>query len=101
MKSLDIDGSGEAVAAPSSYDCCPRIYLSRAQCKALGFDMGNLPKPGTEVMATIKCVIASVSASVDMDEKDKTKPSVSVDLSVREMELADSGKSAASVLYGA
>jgi hypothetical protein len=75
--------------AKSTLDDCPRIHLNDAQCEALGFKIGAIPSPGTELSATVHCLVASAMADAETDGK----PTVRVSLYVKDMVVTSPVKS--------
>jgi len=98
MTSMKIASDETAPANPGPY--CPRIYLCDDQVEALGIK--SPPLPGTVYHLKVVAEAVSVTATKEeADEKAKegNAPDVSLTLELTDIEIVDSGKTAAQVLY--
>ncbi|HCE08096.1 MAG TPA: hypothetical protein DEQ40_05755 [Oxalobacteraceae bacterium] len=102
MVNMNIKDDDAGMCCSSDYNSCPTIYLSDAQCEALG--VTTAPAAGT--VYTIQCKAVAISVTSSMEEADEAKtegdaPDVRLTLQITDMELSGGAeKSAASILYG-
>ena len=82
----------DSVSPVGDYNECPCIYLTDAQCKALGIT--TQPPAGTAMMLTARAVAQSVTASVDGDADD---PDVRMTLQLTHIEITGAPSSGASL----
>ena len=73
----------DSLGSSSDYNESPRIYLTSAQCKALGIT--SPPAAGTAMTITARAVAQSVTQSVDGDKDD---PDVRMGLQLTHMEIS-------------
>lgn len=88
------DDDGPSPSAVGDYNQSPCIYLTDAQCKALGIN--TPPRAGTKVHLQALCTVESVTESVDDDADD---PDVRMTLCLDYIEL--SAPTQSKPLYGA
>lgn len=88
VKDADSDG-GCCACDVGDYDPSPCLYLTSAQCEALGITVS--PGAGTTVKITAIAIVQSVTESA-YDGKDKD---ISVSLKITDMELGSTSTSAA------
>lgn len=83
--------------SPADYDPSPTLYLTEAQCEALGLTVA--PQAGTVVTITARAVFQTVTQYAPDEDGDRD---VCATLKLTDMELGASTESAnpASVLYG-
>ena len=79
---MNVRSDDYASVAPSDYNESPCVYLTDAQCKALGIT--SPPRAGTVVMISAMAEVQSVTESVDDDDDD---PDVRMTLCLTHMEL--------------
>jgi hypothetical protein len=97
-------GTETALASEQGYDRSPTIYLSDAQCEALGIT--KLPKPGDKIELKVVATVVRASLSVEEPREkeeagEKAGPDMDVTLRLGDIEITKApGKSAASALYG-
>lgn len=84
------DDSSCACGPSSSYDPSPCIYLSSAQCEALGITAS--PGAGTTVRITAIAVVQSVTEYAQDADGDKD---INLSLKITDMELGSTSPSAA------
>ncbi len=79
--------------SPITMGNCPRLYLSEAQCEALGIT--TPPAAGMKMSMSAIVKVVSVTSSDDGDEAEEGGPDVCLTLEVSAMELgtASSGTS--------
>ena len=95
MALIDMNIRDDDVAqTPSDISNAPCVYLSNAQCAALGITAP--PRAGTKIHITAVATVESVTESVDDDADD---PDVRMTLCLDYMELAQPQQS--KPLYGA
>lgn len=83
------DSPSACCGSDSTYDPSPCVYLTSAQCEALGITVS--PGAGTTVKITAIAVVQSVTESAyDGDDKD-----ISLSLKITDMELGSTSASSA------
>lgn len=92
MAMIDMNVQGDRDYGPDNYDASPCVYLSEAQCKALGIT--TPPAAGTTVTLTARAVVQSVTQSMDGDEDD---PDVRLSLLLTFVEIGGAPSSSASL----
>ena len=103
MVNMNIKSDGDACCAPSGdYNNSPTIYLTDAQCEALGIT--TAPAPGTVYVLKVRAVATRVTAEVEETGETKSEgegPDISLTLQLTDMEIVTGGgKDTASLLYG-
>jgi hypothetical protein len=98
MVSMKTDESNECCAPSSNpYGHGLRIRLNEGQCEALGIT--TPPKAGSKMSISAATFVTEATTRVE-DDGDDAGPDIYLELQITDMEISDSGKSAASVLYG-
>ena len=101
MQMVSLKTADDGDEMPGMADCCPCIYLNDDQVEALGIK--SPPLPGKVYHLKVIAVAQSVTATAEeADEaaKEGNGPDVMLTLKLTDIEIVDSGKSTASVLYG-
>ena len=95
MVNLDIRDD-DSMTMPSEYSNAPCLYLTAAQCAALG--ISEPPRAGTKLMLRAQCEVVSTTESNDGDEDD---PDIRVTLEIEAAELSTTpAEGATEKLYG-
>lgn len=90
---IDMDVGSDCISASSDdYNTSPCIYLSEAQCKALGIT--TPPAAGVAMTITARAVAQSVTQSVDDDADD---PDTRMTLMLTHLEISAAPSSKASL----
>ena len=97
LVSMNVDDHDGDEAAPDGYDQSPRIYLSGAQCEALGIT--TPPRAGAVFVIHAQ---AEVTSSTERKEDGEDEPDVNLCLKLTHMEVAGqtTGEPSATLLYG-
>lgn len=100
MANMNIKSDRSDCCVPSDYDNSPTIYLTDAQCEALGIT--TAPAPGTVYMLKVCAVATRVTAEeCDEGKTEGNAPDISLTLKLTDIEIGQGGgKDAASMLYG-
>lgn len=92
MALVSMNIADDDYVSTTEYDSSPCVYLTEAQCAALG--LTTPPAAGTTVMVTARAIFTSVTQRADGEEDD---PDVCVSLKITDMQLGSVGSGGASL----